>query len=212
MLATGYIPPFWIHLFDWYAHIPYTLFMGMFDTFIFDSPITCSECGEPIVSTQSKSFGSLLDTYRVGDAIRDCRIRIGVVEELCWCSVCADRPNRRETVACLVVWHGIYAGAYASCETAETRLSTVDRMTLLEWHGRQQGEKEAWHRRFRSLYADLEGWHRYAIAEDKELFLKTPLGFLRSGLDKYLPEADPLGALLAAHEPPKDDGSGDLSG
>jgi Zn finger protein HypA/HybF involved in hydrogenase expression len=186
--------------------------MGMFDTFIFDAPIQCSECGAAIVSTQSKSFGSLLDTYRVGDVIRDCRIRIGVVEEQCWCAVCADRPNRRETDAWIVVWHGIYAGACASCEAAEMRLSMVDRMTLLEWHGRQQEEKEVWHRRFRSLYADLEAWHRYLLAEDKESFLKTPLGFLRSGLDKYLEEKDPLGALIAAHEPSKDDGSDDLFG
>ena len=43
--------------------------MGMFDTLVFAEPIACVQCGTPIPSTQTKSLGSTLESYRVGDVV-----------------------------------------------------------------------------------------------------------------------------------------------
>jgi len=184
--------------------------MGLFDTFIFDSPIACSECGKSIKSAQSRNFGSSLDTYRVGDAVRDCDIRLGIVKEQCYCDSCSGLNGAKENDAWLVIWHGVYAGAYASYDAAEIRLNSIDRSTLLEWHSRHQTEKEEWQRRFRSFYAAIEEWHRYSIADDKEAFLKEPLAFIRSNLLEYIKSDDPLGAILDGYK--RDNDTSDLDG
>ena len=175
-------------------------YMGLFDTFLFDTPIECAECGKPIRSAQSKNFGSSLDTYQVGDAVRDCDIRLGIVKEQCYCDSCSGTNGAKENSVWLVIWHGVYAGAYATYETAETRLNSIDRSTLLEWHSRHQTEKEEWRRRFRSFYGAIEEWHRYSVSEDKEKFLKTPLAFIRSNLLEYIKSDDPLGAILEGYK------------
>jgi len=42
--------------------------MGMFDTIIFEKPITC-KCGHKIESSQTKAFDVVMETYRVGDLV-----------------------------------------------------------------------------------------------------------------------------------------------
>ena len=184
--------------------------MGLFDTFVFDTPISCLECGAKIPSTQSKAFEPCLDTYRTGDAIRACRIHSGIVEEECYCFSGSAKLERKKTPAWIVIWHGIYAGAYSTIEAAEARQGSVDRLTMLEWHLRQQSEKEAWRRRFRSLYSTLLNWHDYNLAEDKEAFLKKPWALFHGDLDTYAKAADPLAAILMDHENPKDADDGTL--
>lgn len=184
--------------------------MGLFDTFIFDTPIACSGCGKPIRSAQSTNFGSSLDTYRVGDAVRDCDIRLGIVKEQCYCDACTGANGARENDAWIVIWHGVYAGAEASYEAAENRLHSVDRSTLLEWHSRHQNEKEEWKRRFRSFFAAVEEWHRYSMATDKEAFLKKPLALIRSNLIEHIQSDDPLGAILEGYR--RDNETSDLDG
>lgn len=184
--------------------------MELFDTFIFGLPIACSECGKEIASAQSKNFGSTLDTYRVGDAIRDCDIRLGIIKEQCYCDSCSGTNGAKENDAWIVIWHGVYAGAFKTYDAAEARLNSVDRSTLLEWHSRQQTEKEGWQRRFRSFYAAVEEWHKYSIAEDKEAFLKKPLALIRSNLLDHMQSDDPLGDILEGYC--RDIDMGDLDG
>lgn len=170
--------------------------MGLFDTFIFESAIPCATCGKPIRSTQSKNFGSTLDTYRVGDNIRDCDIKLGIVKEHLYCDSCSGSEALDKNEVWLVVWHGVYAGASSSYEAAEACLHAVDRSTLLEWHTRQQSEKEEWRRRFHAFYAAVDEWHRYQQTADKDAFLKQPLAFIRSNLGEHIKLEDPLGAIL----------------
>ena len=173
--------------------------MGLYDTFVFEKPFSCPDCGTGIKSVQSKTFGCLIDMYRVGDAMSDCGIRIGVVEEDLYCDSCRGPHEGKRPTVFLVIWHGIYAGAYATMTEAEARLSDIDRVTLLEWHDRQQKEKEYWSRRFRSLRSALSDWRDYTLAEDKEAFLKRPLSFSRSGLREATAEPYPLAAILEKH-------------
>lgn len=120
---------------------------------------------------------------------------------------CRGPQEGKRPTMFLVIWHGIYAGAYATMTEAEARLSGIDRVTLLEWHDRQQNEKEDWSRRFRSLRSALSDWHDYALAEDKEAFFKRPLAVMHSGLRDVVAEADPLGAILEKYgkEPHEED-------
>lgn len=187
--------------------------MGLYDTFIFDKPFPCPNCGTDTKSVQSKAFGCLIDMYRVGDAISACGIRIGVVEEDLYCDVCRGSQEGNRPTVFLVIWHGIYAGAYATMTEAEARLSGIDRVTLLEWHDRQQKEKEDWSRRFRSLRSALSDLRDYTLAEDKEAFLKRPLAFMHSGLRDIVSEADPLGAILEKHrKKPYEENATDIFG
>jgi hypothetical protein len=170
--------------------------LGLYDTFIFDNPIPCSVCGAPIKSVQSKAFRCSLDYLRVGDALSDRCLRLGVVEEDLYCDSCSSPQEGPRPKVFLVIWHGIYAGAYATMREAEARLAGIDRVTLLEWHDRQQKEKEDWRRRFHSLRSALSDWHDYTLAEDKDAFLKKPMAFFRSGLREAAAKSDPLGAIL----------------
>lgn len=173
--------------------------MGLYDTFVFDKPFTCQSCGSAIKSIQSKAFGCSLDYLRVGDALSDCGIRLGIVEEYPYCDSCRGPQGDARSPVFLVIWHGIFAGAYVTITEAEARLSGIDRVTLLEWHARQQKEKEDWSRRFRNLRCALSGWREYTLAEDKESFLKRPLALFRSDLREAVAKPDPLGWILEKH-------------
>ena len=174
--------------------------MGMFDTFLFQSIIPCAECGAEITSTQSHSFGQMLNTYKPGDFIRGANIHYGIVEEDCYCSECTKRENRKRTFAFLAVWHGVYAGAYGDKEEALTRLAAVDRLSLLAWLDEKQTERDTWIRRFRNLRGAVDEWHDYDKAEDKEQYLKRPFLFMRSDLLEQIKSEDPLGAILKDHD------------
>lgn len=41
--------------------------MGLFDTLVLPEAIACAQCGTAIQSTQTKTLGNTLDTFRVGD-------------------------------------------------------------------------------------------------------------------------------------------------
>ena len=53
----------------------------MFDTLVFPEPIACVQCGTAIPSTQTKSLGSTLDTYGVGDVVSAEGFSTGVLTE-----------------------------------------------------------------------------------------------------------------------------------
>ncbi len=171
--------------------------MGLFDTFILDTPVSCGQCGATITSVQSKRFDCALDTYRVGDLIRDRALLMGIVREDCFCDSCKSGDSGAEVF--IVIWHGVYTGAYANRAEAEHRLATVDRLDMIHWLDQQQQSRDYWRRRYRALYADLEAWQRYSGADDKEGFLASRFGTMHSGLVEYLKTEDPLGALVEAN-------------
>lgn len=174
--------------------------MGLFDTFIFAEPMPCNECGNPIVSVQSKSFGETMTEYRVGDALTDKGLRLAVVEERCFCDACSQEGGAQTPRCWITVWHGIYAGTYQSEEKAHNRLSSIDRLTILEWHERQQKEKEAWRRRFRNLFNEIESLREYLHTEDKEAFLNRPLALFNSRVREFVKSDDPLLELIKSNE------------
>jgi hypothetical protein len=174
--------------------------MGLYDTFIIDPPIPCPSCGRPVASVQSKSFGSSLNTYRDGDIIWGCDIRLGVVEDTYRCDGCSGRADREDRKIWITAWQGIYAGTFAAQAAAESRLASIDRLTIINWLMRQQDEKENWQRRFSSLYRDIKGWHSYCAAENKEELLAKPFGLSGDTIRECLESADPLAEMLKAYE------------
>jgi len=58
--------------------------MGCFDTFIFQAPLFCPVCGAVHEDVQSKSHGSNMYTYRVGDVVTGSeRYEIAQLEMYC---------------------------------------------------------------------------------------------------------------------------------
>lgn len=163
----------------------------------------------PIESVQSKRFDCALDIYRTGDIIKDKALLMAIVREDCFCEAC--RATEPCTAVYLVIWHGVYTGAFTDRAAAEHCLASVDRLDMIHWLDRQQQSRDYWRRRYRALYSDIESWHRYSIALDKEAFLTNRIGLLHSGLPEYLKDTDPLGALVEANrvkpgEPGAEDG------
>lgn len=171
--------------------------MGLFDTFLFDTPVPCGHCGAEITSVQSKRFDCALDTYHSGDLVRDRALLLGIVQEDCFCDAC--KCGDAGTEVYIVIWHGVYAGAYPNRAEAEYRLASVDRLDLIHWLDRQQQSRDYWRRRYRALYADMEAWQRYSDADDKQDFLASRFGTMHSGLVEYLKDKDPFGALVEAN-------------
>lgn len=61
--------------------------MGCFDTFIFQGPLYCPICGAIHLDIQSKSHGSQMYTYRIGDKVRGAeRYEIAELEYYCTCA------------------------------------------------------------------------------------------------------------------------------
>lgn len=181
--------------------------MGMFDTFIFQTPIPCDECGQDIRSTQSKSFGQLLETYKPGDIVLSSYIRHGIIEETCYCNACWNREERKDTHVFLVIWHSVYAGTYIDEGAAMDRLQSVDRLDLLDWIDNHQKERDLWQRRFRSLFSDMATWHKYNTAEDKEKFLARPFPFINPAFQDHLKNENPFASILREHEVHREEGS-----
>ena len=64
--------------------------MGMFDTIVFDRPLSCPECGDDISSMQIKWADCTLSVYRVGDVIVTGTIT-GVLRDDAFCKTCRTR-------------------------------------------------------------------------------------------------------------------------
>ena len=167
--------------------------MGMFDTLVFPEPIACVECGTQVPSTQTKSLGSTLETYRVGDVVSADGITTGVLVEDLYCEPCRKFDQK----IYVTLWHGLVTGFYTDEAEAERNLLAVDRADILYYLTEHQRER----RRVRSLLfralAVVESCADYAASEDKEAFLNKPFGFLaRSDLKGHLDAADPLKSIV----------------
>jgi hypothetical protein len=176
--------------------------MGMFDTIIFETPITCANCGARISSTQTKHFDPMLACYRVGDVISGIPTLTGVLEERLYCNAC----HALEQKIYLTIWHSLLTGIYLSLEEAEARVFQVDRADILNHLIRHQEEERAWKGRFSRLHGLLRTYHEYLAADDKDAFFGGFGGIFRSELKEYLEAGDPLSKLLEKQEPPEEEG------
>jgi hypothetical protein len=99
-----------------------TLFMGMFDTIVFDQPIACKHCGALVNSTQTKQFDSIMDTFMIGDILPG-QVVTGVIKESLFCDHPAYEKNKKppyfDQDIFLAVWHHVLVGVHESYETAE---------------------------------------------------------------------------------------------
>ncbi len=165
----------------------------MFDTLVFPEPIACVQCGTAIPSTQTKSLGSTLDTYRVGDMVSAEGFSTGVLAEQLYCEPCRKFDQK----IYLTLWHGLITGFYTDEAEAERNLLAVDRADILYYLGEHQRER----RRVSSLLyhalAVVESYADYAASDDKEAFLNKPFGFMvRADLKEHLDAADPLKSIV----------------
>ena len=165
----------------------------MFDTLVFPEPIACVQCGTAIPSTQTKSLGSTLDTYRVGDVVSAEGFSTGVLAEQLYCEPCRKFDQK----IYLTLWHGLITGFYTDEAEAERNLLAVDRADILYYLGEHQRER----RRVSSLLyhalAVVESYADYAASDDKEAFLNKPFGFMvRADLKEHLDADDPLKSIV----------------
>ena len=167
--------------------------MGMFDTLLFPEPIACVQCSTPIPSTQTKSLGSTLETYRVGDVVSADGITTGVLTEELYCEPCRKFDQK----IYVTLWHGLITGFYTDEATAERNLLAVDRADILYYLTEHQREQ----RRVRGLLlralAVVESYAEYAASDDQEAFLAQPFAaFRHAELKEHLGDEDPLKSIV----------------
>ena len=109
----------------------------MFDTLVFPEPIACVQCGTAIPSTQTKSLGSTLDTYGVGDVVSAEGFSTGVLAEQLYCEPCRKFDQK----IYVTLWHGLITGFYTDEAEAERNLLAVDRADILYYLGEHQRER-----------------------------------------------------------------------
>ena len=149
----------------------------MFDTIVFPAPIACRECAHPIASTQTKQFGCILDTYRVGDVIPHSPIVLGVLEEELYCESC----RRFDQKVYLTLWHSLLIGVFHERAEAAHRLASVDRAEILGHLIAHQTERRRLRTLLNGLVNTLQSYADYLVASDKQAFLSDPLAFLGRG-------------------------------
>ena len=141
--------------------------MGMFDTIYLKNPIACKTCGADILDFQTKEFDNCLNHYRIGSVLSGTRILSGVIKDEAYCQGCSDAKRDAWMDVYLVVWHTILAGVETEECKAEARLTSVDRLDLVQWIEEAQKKEEQWQRRFFDLRNELRGWHEYVEDQKK---------------------------------------------
>ena len=174
--------------------------MGMFDTFICDTPLICESCGNRINSIQSKSFGCFLDVYTQGEMIKGSTICHGIVEEEIYCKSCRNHEQNELNKVYIVIWHGIFAGMQPNEEAALNSLKNIDRLDLLEWIEKIQNKRTEWKNHFHNLFSSISTFHDFKISDDKEKYLKENRLLQIFESDKYLTADDPLAEIIKEYE------------
>ena len=164
----------------------------MFDTLVFPEPIDCVQCGGAVPSTQTKSLGSTLDTYRVGDVVSADGITTGVLTEELYCEPCRKFDQK----IYVTLWHGLITGFYTDEAMAERNLLAVDRADILYYLTLHQRERRRVTGLLHRALGVVESYADYLASEDKEAFLNKPFGFLRRDLKEHLGAADPLKSIV----------------
>ena len=170
--------------------------MGIFDTVYFDRPRTCSQCGTSIGEVQTKVFDPGLREYRVGDVVYGSPVLSGVLREDLYCPHC----NSSKEKIYFSIWHTLLIGVYDDQESAEERLSSVDRAELLDYLVHHQAEALRWHDRFSRLYGELQNFHDYQTGRNSSGATRreNPMFFR---IREYVDAPDPLGELIRANKP-----------
>ena len=183
--------------------------MGMFDTIQFTTPIKCPVCGAECTSTQTKEFDCVLAEYRVGSLLSGSAVHSGIIKETAWCEACWKEKRESRWDIYLIIWHSVLAGVEDDLAKAEARLASVDRLDLIGWLDEAQRESEQWRHRYWKLFNDITKWRDHLARKDEpepagegaekrraiRRFLDLP--------DEILNAPDPLAALIAANEYPR---------
>ena len=186
--------------------------MGMFDTIYLKNPIACKTCGADILNFQTKEFDNCLNHYRIGSVLSETRILSGVIKDEAYCQGCSDAKRDAWTDVYLVVWHTILAGVETEECKAEARLTSVDRLDLVQWIEEAQKKEEQWQRRFFDLHNELRRWHEYVEdqkkppepeSEGKKTLRK--LGSFWGPSEEIITALDPIGKILELHAPKKNE-------
>lgn len=173
--------------------------MGLFDTVYFDPPLNVPGWADPVSETQTKHFGSSMQSYWVGSLMSETPVLLGIVEEFLWCSPKGDEPGRTHTVY-FVIWHRILAGVYLDLEEAEQRLRTVDRLDLIEWLDEAQKLGREWQDRFQSFLRDVSALRAHQTEDAPKSEKEAAFWQLINHLpDEVLESSDPLGAIFEIH-------------
>jgi hypothetical protein len=180
--------------------------MGIFDTLILDPPLVCPRCGKAHESMQTKVFDSSMSTYRPGMIVPGCPVHSGILKDYIWCCP-TDSDEHGRLDVWIMFWHGVLAGYSLDIGSAERRLSTLDRLDLLDWLDSMQKTTLTWSNRYHALYRDLSDWIEYRDMPAEEKAPSETAGkdkaprFRRSLLMIRLPEEvrndpDPLRRIL----------------
>ena len=189
-----------------------TLRMGMFDTIYLDKAIACKTCGADILDFQTKEFDSCMNHYRIGSVLSGSRVLSGVIKDEAYCRACSDAKRDAWMDVYLVVWHTILAGVETEECKAVARLTTVDRLDLVQWIEEAQKKEEQWQRRFFDLHHELRRWHEYVEdqkkpqePESENNKLWRALRSIRRPSEEITAATDPIGKILELHAPEKDE-------
>ena len=180
--------------------------MGMFDTIYLKNPIACKTCGADILDFQTKEFDNCLNHYRIGSVLAGTRVLSGVIKDEAYCRACSDAKRDAWTDVYLVVWHTILAGVETEECKAEARLTSVDRLDLVQWIEEAQKKEEQWQRRFFDLHNELHRWHEYVEDQKKPPEPETEgkktlrkLGSFWGPSEEIITALDPIGKILELH-------------
>jgi hypothetical protein len=186
--------------------------MGMFDTIYLDKAIGCKNCGADILDFQTKEFDSCMNHYRIGSVLSGCQVLSGVIKDQAYCNACCNAKRDAWTDVYMVVWHTILAGVETEECKADARLTSVDRLDLVEWIAEAQKKEKQWQRRFFALHNELRRWHEYVEEQKKpqepESESNKRLRVLRSiwkPSEEITKAADPIGKILELHTPKKNE-------
>lgn len=150
--------------------------MGMFDTIIFEKPISCPTCGAEIRSDQTKAFECTLENYRIGDCIAHAEESRIIGDEL-FCSHCRAMTGTRYYLA---VYRGILVGIEQERQAAEEILRSFNLEKLLLW--------------YHDLYRTRE--RTRADLRRAEGFMYNVCEWFERGYDKPVPEEESKRRLL----------------
>jgi len=159
---------------------------------------------------QTKEFDNCLNHYRIGSVLSGSRVLSGVIKDEAYCRACSDAKQDAWTDVYMVVWHTILAEVETEESKAEARLTSVDRLDLVQWIAEAQKKEEQWQRRFFSLHHELRRWHDYVEDQKKPQEPETEgkktlrkLGSFWRPSEEITTAADPIGKILELHAPEK---------
>jgi hypothetical protein len=172
--------------------------MGMFDTLVIDPPLKCDRCGALISETQTKVFGNLLKTYKIGDVVDTSEVKTGIIEERLYCPACGNSQQK----VFITIWHSLITGVYLDPMDAEAKVLSIDRADILNHLIVHQSAYDELLRRYINLYHTIEGYREFIVSSaDKNKEWDPGIRFLSTRISEFIKEDDPLEAILDSFKP-----------